>query len=789
MLNNVIIPKCKSMKISDYFEYVKCEYVYLELIVTKANKNNNTEQIATLVNEMYQKANKYICQDSKKLVIEQRAKASFYIHITKDKVQFFFIIPKMYLNKFKVKFQNCWKNIEIVEVDNIPIDANSCSKFDVHYENNNSLSIAVDKRNNDLLNSNMSIVNMLEENEVVGIFYNFIPTSERENNYFKSKIYKNEIKDYKSGKNPKMSKTKKDYAIIALKFCIDFINDLLNAILNKDKKGSKVISYITKETSYSTNKKVKSDICKSQIILLTKSDGEGAKKRENELGRVLANTFEEIKDDNKLIVTKITKDIDIKKNKINHVKVNKTTVEEDSNFISMPSLEVINQFGMIKHNKTAESPVPKELTTGIVNLGINKYKDTHSTSYLNNTEPLKCLPHAIMGGSRSGKTTFSINTCKNIIDAGEGLIVPDFIKNTEFAEKVKRITPKERLIDIDLSIWECIQAMAYNELKITEGMKAGEINKIARRKASMSLELINIMNNDEKQLPPKMRKYLGAAARVAFCFNNSSMRDAIRILQIHTVRHEFINKLSDELKKLLEDSIISLYELDEYSKATQGKEAEIIGTKDTKIEGIIDRIDLFRENDVIDAMFSKDPTDNIDFVDAMNEGKVILIRMRDKDFDDEVSKDVLTTFFIQKIWLATKIRGTDEEFPNKVTVVIDEVFQVPTAQKILTKTLLQSAKFGLKYMLTLHNLEGLSKEALASLKGANTSYTLISGVDKKAFEELEKEFSVHGYCVEDLLNLKQYTALHLVKTNDGYKAFITHLPKEIKIDISKQNVT
>jgi hypothetical protein len=42
----------------------------------------------------------------------------------------------------------------------------------------------------------------------------------------------------------------------------------------------------------------------------------------------------------------------------------------------------------------------------------------------------------------------------------------------------------------------------------------------------------------------------------------------------------------------------------------------------------------------------------------MEHGKVILIRMRDIDFDDEVSVDILTTFFIQKIWIATKIRGT-----------------------------------------------------------------------------------------------------------------------------------
>ena len=96
MLNNVIVGKVKSMKISDYFEYRKCEYCYLQLIVTKSNRNNNTEQIALLINKMFKKTNKYISQASKRLIIEERPKASFYIHITKEKVQFYFMIPKTY---------------------------------------------------------------------------------------------------------------------------------------------------------------------------------------------------------------------------------------------------------------------------------------------------------------------------------------------------------------------------------------------------------------------------------------------------------------------------------------------------------------------------------------------------------------------------------------------------------------------------------------------------------------------------------------------------------------------
>ena len=767
--------KVQILKMSEYLQIRRAEYVTVQLIPTKSSRNNTTSNIAALINKMFLHMSEVVKIENKKLIISTNMKASYYIHITKEEAQFYFIIPTIHLNTFKTKFAATWRNVEIKEVRDLPININNCTKYQLRYKYNDILSLDVDKRSNDLLNANMSILEVLESNESVGILYNFIPTGERENNFFKV-VYKDMINKYKNGENLKKHKNIFDMCIMAVKFIIGFADDFISS-MQSHAKESKLVG-IKKIPSPSTENKYNKDICKTQILVVSKADTEV---RERTIATSMCNSFKSISDDNELEYKKIKKEINIKSTQLNNIAINNTTIDECNNFIALPGSELINQYNNIEHKQTRENPVPEELKTGICKLGPIKYKDSNDIVYLNNDKSLQSLPHVILGGSRSGKSTLSINIIKNIIDAGEGVIVPDFIKNTEFADIIRSITPPERLIDIDLSEYEWIQALAYNELLITPNMSPHEINKTSRRKTSMMLELINIMNTDEKQLPPKMRKLLGSAARIAFCFNSSSMKEVIRILQLHTVRHDFIDRLSDDLKELLEDSIISLNELDEYSKVTKDNPiSEICGTKEGKIEGIIDRIDLFRENDVIDAMFSKSPERNIDFIKAMDEGKVILIRMRDCDFDDKTSKDVVTTFFIQKIWLATKIRGTNSNYPNRVTVVIDEIFQTPTAQKILQDTFLQSAKFGLKYMFTLHNLEGLSKEALASLKGANATYTLISGVDKKVFYELEQEFSVHGYCVDDLSNLKQYTALHLIKSNDGYKALITKLPPELK---------
>lgn len=770
---NIIPSKPKSMKLSDYYEYRKCEYSIIRLVPTKSNKNNNTEQIASLINKMFKQSNKYINQASKKLIIVQKPKVSFYIHITKGKVQFYFIIPKSYLNQFKIKFQEVWKNVEIEEVDNIPMDINSCSKFDLHYKYDESLSLAVDKRNNDLLNSNMTITSILEENEMVGILYNFIPTSEKESNYFRSNTYPRAIQRYKNGENLKKSKNIKDLSVIALKNFISLINDLLNCILNVPQNNQLILNPLQCEISHSTKRKGKKVICKNQSIILTKSS---EKSREIELSNAFSNTFKIISDDNELIINEITKNIDIKKTIINHVNVNKTTIEECSNFISMPSLEVINQFKMIEHNKTVESPVPKELTKGIISLGINKCKETYQEAFLSDDINLQSLPLAILGASRSGKSTFSINLSKNIIDNNEGLIALDFIKDCELANNIKAITPKDRLIDIDLSNPKMIQSLCYNEFKITSDMSAYEISSISRKQTNNLLKIVNIINGDDKELSPKMRKYLGAAARIAFCFPNSCMKDVLNILQFHEIRYKYINKLSEELKDRLKDSILSLNELDEVNK-----KGEVTGTKEIKIEGILDRIDLMRENIIIDEMISKTPENNIDFVKAMEERKVILIRMRDKDFDDDISIDILTSFFLQKIWAALKIRGAMHNLPGRVTVLIDEIFQTPCAQKILAKNFVQSAKFGLKYVLTLHYLQQLSQDAQRAMRNANASYMLISGVDENAFSSFRSDFEKEGYEVEDLLNLERWHSLNLVATSKGKKAFITHLPAELKI--------
>lgn len=52
--------KVQSISIDKYFEIKKNEYVTVQLVPAKSTKNNSTDSIATMINQMYLQLNKFI---------------------------------------------------------------------------------------------------------------------------------------------------------------------------------------------------------------------------------------------------------------------------------------------------------------------------------------------------------------------------------------------------------------------------------------------------------------------------------------------------------------------------------------------------------------------------------------------------------------------------------------------------------------------------------------------------------------------------------------------------------
>lgn len=755
--------KAKSMKLNDYVKVIKNEYVTVQIIPAKSNRNNNTDAIAQIINKMYLKANQLIIRENKKLIISTQAKVSYYIHITKDKVEFYFIIPKIHITKFKTKFIEVWKNVEVKEVDRIPIDLNKGTKYQLNYKYNDSLSLDVDKRSNDLLNANLSTLEILEAGESIGIFYNFIPTSEREINYFQVN-HSDIINKYKNGNNLKKSKNIGDILILSIRFLIGFIDDFISS-MQKNLDSSRKVIGIKREPTLATIKKASKDIIKTQIIISSQST---SRSREQTLLNSMSNSYRSISNDNELIPKEIKKDIDIYKTTIDNVGVNYATTEEAQNFISIAGRELIEQYNVIDHNKILELKIPKCLENGEIRIGTVKCKDTVQEAYYSTDKQISRLGRVLMGSMGAGKDYYMVNMAKDIIKAGRGLIVIDYIDKCQLSDNIKAITPKEKLLEIDCSNINQLQTFSYNELKISDDMDIYTKISVSMQKAQQLQILLDSINDDNSKLTPRMLRYLYAAATVVF-FNNSnaSFKNVIDVLLDPAKRENIINSLSVEAKEILIDEIDDLKELTKKDK--KGNMENV----DNKIDGIIDRISWLKTNFYTKLAFTKDSKDNIDFIEAINQNKVILIKIPEKIFNSKMIRNVLATFYLSKIWLSKQLGATE----NKTELFINEIHQSYNCQLLMEDILVECRKFNLVPTLALHYLGQCTNKLKNSILASGSSFLLISGCDVKAFTELKVHFEKYGYSEADLVELDRYNALCLIKNEENnYSAFVSKLP-------------
>ena len=759
----MIKKKTESIKLSKYIEIQKAEYTHIQVIPSKSCRNTNTDKILVLANTMYKKLDRLIRIENKKLIITSKLKLSYYIHITKRCTEFYFIVPTVFYSQVKTKLSETWKNVEIKKVNALPININDCTKYQLSYKLNDVLSLNVDKRSNSLLNANLSVLEILQDDEAVGIFYNFIPMSQKEQNYFKISSQE-ALNNFRKGINLKKSKNIVDLGVISLKFLIDFINGLLNAFLNTPKNSHNIINPIEKSTSSSTQRKAKSDIIKTQAIICAKSD---EKEREKQLCTTTFNTFTSLNGDNELEMEEVKKNIDIYKDDIK-VKYNYTSTLESGKFVNVAGKDIIEQHKNIKHNKVLELRAPKCLEHGEIRIGEVKHKDDKQMTYYSTDEQMKRLGRVLLGPMGAGKDYYMTNMAKDIIKVGRGLIVLDYIDKCQLADNIKAITPIDRLIEINCANPKQLQSFAYDEYKYSDSDREVDKIDICMQKAQQYNMLLDTINDVNSTLTPRMLRYLNAAATIVFRVNQySSFKDIIDVLKNPTKRDNIISLLPASAKELLQDEIDDLEELSKRDKKGN------IENADSKIDGILDRISKLKSSSIYTKLsYISESTNNVDFIKAINEGKVILIKIPAKRFS-KTMRSLLATFFLQKVWIA-KEQGATE---TQTELFINEIHQSYHCQLLMEDILVECRKFNLTPTLAMHYLSQGTKKLKESILASGSSFLLLSGCDKKAYDELKHYFEKDGYSENDLVELDRYNALCLIKNEETqYSSFVCKLP-------------
>ncbi len=767
--------KPKSIKVSDYFKIINPEYVFLQLIPHNSIRNYDSDKIAKAINTLYLSLAQRIHKQDKKMFIYKPSKVGYYTYITKDEVSFYFVIPSNKLNLIKDKIGDTWKDITIKQVDVLPSFSQNAVKYYLTYKKEDALSLAVDKRTNTLLSSTLNVIDIMEDDDKIGVFYNFIPVSQ----YTWRAEYETTIDKIKQNLPVDKEKMNLVYVLkmtlIYIMQTVDSILDSVNEIFGGEKQQEQIklfdfpiFGLNSSQLSTATKKKKEETVLNTQIAIISESKD---KIRMDNNALSVCQSFKSISEDNELKQKKLKHDINIEEFSIRGADTIKTGTLECQNFLSLPGRELLEEYNFIEKVNTLETEIPKELQNGVMCIGSSTYKGNSTKAYLTNDKEYRNLTLAVIAPTRAGKTTLLQNISSNAINNGECVIIPDFISHNQFSSDIEKVT-NQRLI-IDCGDLEKLEGLGFNE---TWGFAKTPLERYdtAKEQTVQLTNLIDSINESDKTLSAKMDRYLEAAANIVFV-NYGSVGDVYNVLRNHHVRMDFINRIPEELLMYFTEYIDTLDEINDYSKNKE----EIIGTRLTPIVGILDRFNRLKKNTAMEIMLKKDCKNNINLLEEIQKPQIISIKMPERRYKTEQEKDFLTTYWLSKLWQTLQIRDNivkDRDKRIKVNLIVDELYQVPQAQRLLTEKLSQMAKFDCKVIVSCHYL-GQIPIIRNELKAANTSYMLISGCDKDNYKELKEELL--PYELDDLLNLKRYNSLNLIKYEHGYAKFITKLPKPI----------
>lgn len=577
----------KSIKLSKYFELVKPEYVYIQITPHKSIRNYNSINIAKAIAFTFKKAEKIIKIEQKKIFFKTNYKISYVIDIYKNNANFYFIVPKTFVNLILEKINEIWKKATVTILDN-PINgfSENAEYYELAYKKDDALSLNIDYRSNEPLNSILNVMEVMKDEDRVTILYNFIANPQfnwidRYNNTM------NKLKENKSVEKDILSLSAISrniliYILDTINAIIEVINDFIGntEVDNKEMLYNAVIGILGKqdELSLATKRKKDSIVLNTQIGVI--SDSEDVVRKNNNIMAV-SQSFKSIDGDNQLISHKVKNPFEFEQYNYN-TKINTLSVEESSNLIQIPGRTLLQEH-KINYINIEETSVPNELRRGYISLGTNKNRGNLFDTYIEDDYDIGSLPLMIIGRQGGGKSTYLANYCKYAMSRNESIFVLDYIKNCEMSRDIERIVPKDKLVILDFSNYEKLQAFAYNELMFKNNDFESKY-EIANKKSQLTLELVNSINMNGDPFSPKMERFLISACDIVFTIKeNATFKDIIRCLTDFKYRECVIKSIKDDYRKYFEEDISTLEELDEWSKPTKDNPSEKIGTRESKI--------------------------------------------------------------------------------------------------------------------------------------------------------------------------------------------------------------
>lgn len=716
------------------------------------------------------------------------------------------------MNKAKTTWNRCkFSKLEITDHDlkkiDMKTDPEKCTACEMVLKTYNYKSLNTDLSNQYPLTNMIGITKALKDDEFVRVNIAIEPISrlswisqakDEIKAYNQGKIINNEIglkeQMIKLGIDSLQSITdiflEYQMTLIECILGIFFIDDVSisedisaksknrNGVLAKSSSKAKKFELINEdddiiERAYSgrssSNYKTTAATFKTKITIISQSENID-RARVNMLA--VGGAYKDLTNDNELVM-RVYGDSEVKKSikemKNNEVNIGKKCILSDKEIckmIQLPQKGLQDEYKMDVID-TREMDVPKELMGG--NIRICEVEEPSKSRKVVATFPqsinLLARKTVLLGGENSGKTTQLTRISKDFYKTGISNFVIDHQENGKLTNEISSKIPTGDKIIYD--VHNEMPALAFTEVSklITEDMDAMLRLDYANMIAQQVILFVNSITDEETgRLTGRMKRFLHSASMVTFIRPRATINDVFDVLRSYKKRNEALryarySKLFDEDDDIFTD----LEEL--HKREDKGK---IVGTREDLITGIVNRINVLKQNPKIKAMLKKEYDEKDDIDKYIQSGKSVFVKIPQNKFPDDDTRDMLAVFYFSRLWLTVQIR--DENKDSRLChVVLDEIKALPTLAAFMEKHITEFRRHRLALTISAHGLAQFGK-LLKQLKDSGANFIILTPTEKNNIELLKEEIA--PFTIEEALNLKPHHGLCVINYGNRYAKFI-----------------
>jgi hypothetical protein len=664
----------------------------------------------------------------------------------RQRIEFLIAVPSDFYQAFKTKFHNHeqWKKATIEEVEeefNFPEEKNT-DMYSLKYARNNMFSLEHDyTQQNSPVRDLLTVSKELDIDESVNFFVQMEPVPRKK---WKSLVdyawekWDEGVVPSRHGINPRQ--LMQDVKVLGVRGFYEgkgIVNDVLKGIrvsFFNDKGGDKKEEIpvfvdaerqellVNGDLSKATKNKRNKPVCRTNIVYTVTSKDDV---RRDMLGRSVANSFSDLNGDNLLKQSKVTlmvkKEFDNLRNwNINSMHPNMMSVDELGKIMQLPTADIQREFeDAMEFNKRIETDVAGELTDAkgilaglVTDRGIQQ--DIHIQR---KNVDMSSTARAFIGSPRMGKDQAAINL---VVEAkmkhGIGSIVLDVINEQNghrgMSDAIRDHLPAEEIIDLNLMDTD---NPIYLGLEPIVQLIADP--RIAADRVAEELCAFLLQDGDEDKL--QTADHLREASKLANA-------DILAIKHIFT-SELFRNKLIEEKKDIFDVDI-----WDQYNTMSEGKQQGIYTP-------VMRRIGQIMNSEFLKPIFCQRPNPSLDLFKMIDEGKVIIFRMKSGLMSTRVIE--ILCYWIVLVCFMIKLAQEGRSKNNNGTIlVLNEPHQYMTdaLAHFIERIFAEGPKYRMIPLLIFHNFKQFKKFPgfVDMMKSSSLNWHIFKNTNEDVYKEL-----------------------------------------------------